>query len=85
MLWENYFLSERIKCNEIKEKHLDTYFWRTYDQQEIDLIEIEQEQIKAFECKWTLHKHKIPTAFANAYKEATFQIIHQDNYLDWIE
>ncbi len=85
MLWENYFLSERIKINGYKEKHVESYFWRTYDQQEIDLIEIENNHLQAFECKWKLHKHKIPVAFAKAYPDAQFEIIHQDNYLDWIE
>ncbi len=85
MLWENYFLSERIKVNGYNEKHIESYFWRTYDQQEIDLIEVENNQLKAFECKWKLHKHKIPVAFAKAYPDAQFEIIHQDNYLDWIE
>ena len=84
MLWENYFLSERIKFNTYNEKHIESYFWRTYDQQEIDLIELENEQITAFECKWKLHKHKIPTAFANAYPDANFSTVHQDNYLEYI-
>lgn len=84
VLWENYILSERIKYNTIHERQLDSYFWRTYDQQEIDLIEVEDENMDAFECKWKLHKYKIPTAFAKAYLNANYNIIHQDNYLDWI-
>jgi predicted AAA+ superfamily ATPase len=84
MLWENYFLSERMKYNSINEKQLESYFWRTYDQQEIDLIEIENEEIRAFACNWKLHKHKIPVAFSKAYPEASFHFIHQDNYLEWI-
>ncbi len=84
MLWENYILSERIKRNAYLEKHVESYFWRTYDQQEIDLIEVENNSIHAAECKWKLHKAKIPTAFANAYPEANFTTIHHENYIDWI-
>lgn len=84
MLWENYILSERMKLNAYAERHLESYFWRTYDQQEIDLIEVENEKITALECKWKMHKNKIPVAFKNAYPAAEFHIVHQDNYLQWI-
>jgi predicted AAA+ superfamily ATPase len=85
MLWENYVLSERIKRNSMQERLVEAYFWRTYDQQEIDLIEVENNQLAAYECKWKIHKHKIPAAFAGAYPEASHQIISQDNYLGFIE
>lgn len=84
MLWENYILNERLKRNAFHEKQVQSYFWRTYDQQEIDLIEVENGQLNAFECKWKLQKEKVPIAFANAYPEAEFRLIHQDNYLDMI-
>ena len=73
-----------MKKNTYEEKHVESYFWRTYDQQEIDLIESENNQITALECKWKLHKNKLPVAFANAYPDANFTTIHQDNYLEWI-
>ena len=37
-LWENYLISERLKSNFNNLGHDRHYFWRTYDQQEIDLI-----------------------------------------------
>lgn len=75
----------RIKRNSMQERLVEAYFWRTYDQQEIDLIEVENNQLAAYECKWKIHKHKIPAAFAGAYPEASHQIISQDNYLGFIE
>ncbi len=85
MLWENYFISERLKRNDYKGDNTDSYFWRTYDQQEIDLIEEQNGKLTAFECKWKEQKVKIPGAFAKAYPEASFHIIHKENYLGWVE
>lgn len=84
MLWENYMCSERIKFNAYTYKTLNNYFWRTYDQQEIDLIEETNDHIEAYEFKWKEPKVKIPAAFAKAYPDAPFKIIYQKNYLDFI-
>jgi uncharacterized protein len=83
-LWENYLLSERIKKNAYTHRIVNSYFWRTYDQQEIDLIEEEHATIAAFECKWKTGKTKTPAAFKNAYPDASFQVVNQDNYVEWI-
>ena len=39
-LWENYLISERIKRNHYLGETKQIYFWRNYDKQEIDLIEL---------------------------------------------
>lgn len=84
-LWENYLMAERIKKNTYQELDIQKYFWRTYDQQEIDLIETQNESIAAFEFKYSASKkYKIPTGFKNAYPDASFEIISRDNYLDFI-
>ncbi|TDW95806.1 ATP-binding protein [Dinghuibacter silviterrae] len=84
-LWEQYILSERIKHNNYRNYQPQYFFWRTYDGQEIDLIELDNKQhLQAFECKWQSQKVKIPTAFAKAYPDADFTLINQDNYLEWI-
>ena len=84
-LWENYLISERIKKNEYTKVHKQYYFWRTYDQQEIDFIEIENGKISAYEFKINPDKKaKIPGAFANTYPESNFIKISKDNYLEWI-
>jgi len=84
-LWENYLLSERIKYNEYNEKYVKKYFWRTYDQQEIDLLEENNGVLNAFEFKWNKKKKvRIPGAFKKAYPEAGFKIINPNNYLEWI-
>ncbi len=62
----------------------NNYFWRTYDQQEIDLIEESDAKISAFEMKWKQGKSKIPAAFSKAYAESTYEIITSLNYLPFI-
>lgn len=84
-LWENYIISERLKKQEYHKITSNNYFWRTYDQQELDWLEEKQEQLSAFELKWSsTRKVKIPTAFAKAYPDADFKIIDKENYLDFI-
>lgn len=83
-LWEGYLNSERIKMLNYKEKSVLDYFWRTHTKQEIDRIEEANEQLKAFEYKWGKGKTKIPPEFAKSYPKATFEIINQENYLDFI-
>lgn len=83
-LWEQYILSERIKFNRYTHYQPQYFFWRTYDGQEIDLLELNNGQLQALECKWKEHKVKIPVAFAKAYPAAQFSIINKDNYLKWI-
>ncbi|MFT4092155.1 MAG: ATP-binding protein [Niabella sp.] len=81
MIWENYILSERAKYNSYTFRQANSYFWRTYDQQEIDLIEEENDLLTAFETKWKEQKVKAPAAFSKAYPHAAFNVVHPDNYL----
>lgn len=84
-LWENYIISERVKKNSYLKEHVQYHFWRNYNQQEIDLIEVKNGKISAFEFKYSPDKKvKVPAAFATAYPEASFERISRDNYLDWI-
>jgi uncharacterized protein len=84
-LWEQYIISERMKRNEYLGSQPQYFFWRTYDGQEIDLLELDSKQhLHAFECKWGAKKTKKPVAFDRAYPEADFTVIDQTNYLDWI-
>ena len=83
-LWENYAMIERIKRNTYVNNIPNSYFWRTYDQQEIDLVEEKDGQLVAFEFKWKNEKAKIPAAFAKAYPEANYSLIHKQNYLEFV-
>ncbi|MBY0433774.1 MAG: DUF4143 domain-containing protein, partial [Cyclobacteriaceae bacterium] len=83
-LWENYLMTERLKRNSYQQKFTTPHFWRTYDRQEIDLIENADGKINAFEMKWKTSKSKAPIFFTKSYPEAEFKTISRDNYLDFI-
>ena len=84
-LWENYLAVERVKKQNYLKIKTNNYFWRTYDQQELDWLEEKGEELAGFEFKWNeTKKAKIPAAFAKAYPDATFEVINRSNYLDFI-
>jgi hypothetical protein len=67
-LWENFMISERIKFNHYERRFVNSYFWRTYDRQEIDLIEEHGGRFEAFEFKWGRAKaFRSFNAFSNVY------------------
>ena len=84
MLWENYITAERIKFNAYTGRDVNSYFWRTYDQQEIDLIEESAGSLAAYEFKWQENKAKIPAAFSGAYPGTAYEVINKKNYLPFI-
>ena len=84
-LWENYIISERLKFQSYTRMLVYNYFWRTYDQQEIDWIEDRGGVLHAYEFKWKAsRKAKQPKAWKEAYPRSTFEGVHSENYLDWI-
>ncbi len=83
-LWENYLISERIKQSSFLGLDRSYYFWRTYDGQEIDLIEESENRITATEFKWGDKTRKAPRAFSTNYPEAAFSVITRENYLEFI-
>lgn len=84
MLWENYIIIERIKKQEYLNQTANNYFWRTYDQKEIDLIEEKKGNLYGYEIKWRLKKTKPPHDWLNTYSNAHYELIHKDNYLSFI-
>lgn len=85
MLWENYLFMERLKRNTYSNAKRDYYFWRTYDGQEIDLLEENSKKLEAFEFKFSGKKiPKVPAAFAKAYAKSSFSVVNEKNYIDFI-
>ncbi len=83
-LWENYIITERMKQNHNNRLGLDFYFWRTYDQQEIDLIENDSGILNAFEMKAGKKNPLAPKGFRDAYPDVTFNVVNSENYLNYI-
>jgi len=83
-LWENYMISERIKYLEYKRISSNNYFWRTYEQQEIDWVEERGGKLYGYEFKWNESKVKTPSQWKNNYPEAHFEVISSQNFNNWI-
>ena len=85
-LWENFFISERIKYNHYNRSYIKSYFWRTTQQQEIDYIEEQDGQFSLFELKWNPRKANavIPASFRATYSVAHESVVTSDNYLEYL-
>ena len=80
-LWENFLISERLKSNHYGRRFVKTYFWKTHQKQEIDLIEESDGQIVAFEFKWKEKSNaRFPVTFTDTYKDAITQFISTENF-----
>ena len=85
-LWENFFISERLKNNHYSQRYVRSYFWRTTEKQEIDYIEETDGQLHLFEMKWNEKKgnSKLPNIFLETYHPNSTSIITPANYLQWL-
>lgn len=85
ILWENFMVTERIKKCAYQEIRGTFYFWRTYDGQELDLVEEREDRLYGYEFKWSEKKKtKAPGNWIEAYGNARFEIINSKNYLDFV-
>lgn len=84
-LFENFTIMERLKFIEYNNIPVSTYFWRTYDGQEIDLVEEREGKLFGFEFKWSENKiPKAPNDWIKSYNNSEYKIINRENYLDLI-
>ncbi len=84
-LWENFIISERMKVLEYERIWAKTYFWRTYQQQEIDYLEETDGRFSTWEFKWNPKaKAKFPSSFSNAYHPVSTAVVHRDNFEDFL-
>jgi hypothetical protein len=83
-LWENFLISERIKHNAYRGRFVNTYFWRTHDQAEIDYLEETDGILQAYEFKWKEKKVRFPASFLEAYPNNETSIISRDNFESFV-
>lgn len=84
-LWENFTFVERLKYRSYRSIYANMYFWRTYSQQEIDLVEEREGKLFGYEAKWSTAKSSAPPKdWTSAYPNARFEIIAPENYQDFI-
>ena len=81
-LRQNFLMVERRKANQLARRSVNAYFWRTYDQKEIDYIEEYAGQLNAYEFKWGDGEIKASTrkTFMEAYPEAKIHIVNRDAF-----
>lgn len=85
-LWENFFISERLKANHYAGRFAKSYFWRTTRQQEIDYIEESDGKFTVFEMKWNPKKAQtsFPDTFLKNYPIEETAVITPENYLEFV-
>ena len=84
-LWENLMVSERIKRNAYAGDFAKLFFWRTHEQQEIDLIEEQDGQLRTYEFKWNGKvRINLPKAFAHAYPHSEYEVITPENFWSFV-
>jgi uncharacterized protein len=82
-LWENFCITERIKFNQNHRRFVNTYFWRTYDQKEIDYIEEKDGHLTCFEFKYAEGSMgKFPSEFSENYPDSSFKVITPANFFE---
>lgn len=81
-LFENYVVAEFFKHNQNRAYRSNFFFWRTYTQKEIDLIEDREGKLFGYEIKYT-DKKKLPQAtlleFNKAYPDSSITYINKEN------
>lgn len=83
-LFENWFIMEKIKAASIFEKPANFYFWRTYDQQEIDLIEERGGKLFGYEIKLKNKSVRPIADWLKTYKNSSFEVVNKENYQKFI-
>lgn len=83
-LWENFLFIERLKKQSYKNIYSNNYFWRTWDQKEIDMVEEHEGKLFGYEFKWSEKRVKTPAEWLKTYPNAEFHVINRENYLDFV-
>lgn len=60
------------------------YYWRTYSGAELDYVEERDGRLLGFEFKWKSRKTRRPATWLDTYPESSFEVVHQENFLDFV-
>lgn len=83
-LWENFLFMERLKTREYTGIRANSYFWRTYDQKEIDLVEEREGKLFGYEFKQKARNLKSPKLWNDTYPDAEYTVIDETNFLGFL-
>lgn len=82
-LWENFLMSERYKITSGSQELVNRYFWRTYDQREIDYVEEKNGVLHGYEFKWKTASYRPPKAFLDLYSNTPVTLITKENFVSF--
>lgn len=83
-LWENFMVIERLKKQSYKNIYTNNYFWRTWDQKEIDFMEEREGKLFGHEFKWNDKAVNAPKEWLANYPKSEFTVVTPENYLDFV-
>lgn len=84
-LWENFVITERLKTRTYSKLYANQYFWRTWKQSEIDLVEEREGKLFGYEIKWNGKPVMQPKEWSDAYpQEGRWQLVNPDNALEFL-
>ncbi len=82
-LWENFIIAEKYKSQLGLGYKTNLYFWRTYEGQEVDLVEDKGGELKGIEIKIKSKNRKQPKDWG-LYKNSSWQEVDKENFLDFL-
>jgi predicted AAA+ superfamily ATPase len=85
-LWENFMIVERLKMRTYAKLYANQYFWRTWKQSEIDLIEERDGKLFGYEMKWKDSQIAPPAEWIEAYPtETEWQVVTPKTALSFLD
>lgn len=84
-LWENFLAAERMKKQSYQNIYANNYFWRTWDQKEIDWVEEREGKLFGYEFKWKDKVVKEPKEWLEKYPGSKFEVVSPENYLEFVK
>lgn len=82
-LWENFCVAERLKHNHYTGRFFNPWFWRTYDQKELDFVEESGGRFAGFEFKWSGGVARGAKTFLASYPGSSVEVIEPGNVWDF--
>lgn len=86
-MWENFLVMERRKGNQFAGRNVNSYFWRTYDQKEIDCVEEYGGKLYGYEFKWQTGdiRRAVRNEFMEAYPNSQLMTVSRDNFEEFLK
>lgn len=82
-LWENFCMNERLKYWQAKDQRIQRYYWRSLGS-ELDLVEVQNGQYKAYDFSYTNKKLITPKYFSDTYPDVEAMLVDPSHLTDWL-